>query len=145
MDVLGRIERMGRRAALPAFALAAIVLATGVLVALAPQLGLVPFAPARMIFIGATIAMWSPIFVLIGVRALTASPYDAEEAFPSMSEEAFRATVQQGPRPIGVCTNCRISIPGEYSTGSCPRCGSALDWYDIGDDRDAELVLISMS
>jgi hypothetical protein len=145
MDVLERFEKMGRMGAPVAFAAALILIALGALIAVAPDMGWTRYTSDRTIVLGSCIAIWSPIFVLLGVRSLTAQKYDAADAFPSLSEAEFIDVIASGRLPLGVCTVCKISIPGEYATGTCPRCGSMLDWYEIHEEDDAKLVLAAMS
>jgi len=82
------------------------------------------------------------IFGMVGARLLTARQYPPpEEIFPSLSADDFKAAIYIEPRPVCACAVCLIYLPAQYSSGSCPRCQSSLDWYEIATDEDADLVL----
>jgi hypothetical protein len=83
---------------------------------------------------------------MVGVRLLTRTHYpSAAEIFPPMSVEEFIATVQERCGEISVCTHCRVQVPTEFSTGSCPVCGSSVEYFEVRDEEDAKMVIAAVS
>lgn len=145
-DLLDRLEQMGRRGAPVALGIAGVLLllAVGLVIAsLVFEGGIWASGGARgLAFLFAALAM---IFGMFGVRLLTARAYPSPESlFPSLPKDEFKRAVREEERPLCVCTRCLIHLPGQFSTGACPRCASSVEYYEINTDDDADMVILGV-
>ena len=146
-DLIDRIERMGTRGAPFAVLVATLLVAAtvGLLVWSFSHFDS-PWSPILIrggAFFTATLSM---VFGMVGTRVWLGSSYpDPADVFPSMAAADFKEAVYTEARPLAACANCLIHLPGAYSTGACPRCQSALCWYEIHTDEDADLVVSSVT
>lgn len=147
ITLIDRFEQMGRRGAVPALGLAALLLLVGI--------ALIGWSftveePSRWALIGmrgggAVSGAFGVVYGMFGVRLLKESSLPSpEEIFPSLEREAFLRALREEPRPLCVCTRCRIHLPAQFSTGGCPRCSSSVDYYEVSTDEDMDMVLMSL-
>ncbi len=79
------------------------------------------------------------------LRLLLAPIYpSASSVFPSLSEEELVEAIRNRHEDICVCTRCRVIVPADFSTGSCPVCASAVDYQDVCSDEDADLAIAAL-
>ncbi len=145
--LIERLESMGRRGAWPALGLTAGLLALAAMTAGMPlftEFG--QWTTRGMHFVALLSGAFAMVLGMLGLRLLTAREYpSAESIFPSLEPDAFRRALQEEERPLCACARCRIHLPARFSTGSCPRCASSVDYYEIESDDDAEMVLLAMN
>lgn len=147
LTLLGRLEQMGRQGGMIALSISVIagLLTLSLLFfSFQPEEGL--WGPGLMRGLALLFFSLGAVFGMVGARILTARVYPSVESlFPSLSKDDFIQAVADEPRPLCVCTRCMIHLPGQFSTGSCPRCASSVDYYEITTDEDASMVLLSLS
>ena len=149
LTLIERFESMGRKGGVPALATALILL---IICAASAYTGWSnSFGDSRWMVLGPNaIAIMafglSGVFAIVGAKLLTRTSYAMpEDLFPSMHRDDFLRALREEPRPVFACTRCRIHIPAQFSTGSCPRCASSVDYLEIGDDKDAEIAASAVS
>ena len=146
MEILEKLETMGTRGAYAALGIAALLVLTAV--ALAGLSFWLEGAWGTLGLRGLAFAsvLASMLFGMVGAKGLQPSPYgSASDAFPSMGRDEFLLTVDTADRPVCVCAACFIAIPAHFSTGSCPVCASAVDYYEINTDEDAQMIRSAIS
>ena len=62
-----------------------------------------------------------------------------------MTVAEFVEFVQSRHGEICVCTHCRVQVPTEFSTGSCPVCGSSVEYHEVRNEEDAKMVISAVS
>jgi len=97
-------------------------------------------------FLAILAAAGAMVFGMVGFQLLTRNTYaSAEELFPSLHRDDFIRALNEEPRPLCVCTRCRIHLPAQFSTGGCPRCNSSVEYYEINTDEDASMAAAAVS
>ncbi len=149
-DLLERLEAMGRTGGAIAVAIAvvAFALATGLLVLSFSDAdgeqarwtrGGVRFA-AFLLF-----ALALPT-AFVGVRLLTQTHYPpATDVFPPMTVDQIVKALAERQGDVCVCSRCRVIVPAEFSTGSCPVCASSVEYHEVHTDEDAKMVIATIS
>lgn len=142
-DLLDRLDRMGPSGA-------PISVAIGLLLALlsAYLVGTAQFGEdvgrwgaLGMRSVALFTTVMSVLFLLMGLRHRAGPRYpDPSDVFPSLPAPDFREAMYAAPRPLCACSDCRIHVPAQFSTGSCPACSSSLNWHEVESDDDADLV-----
>lgn len=143
-DLIDRLERLGPSGAPIAVGLGMLLAAVAAILAVASING-DPDASrwAALGYRGGAFLFFalSMVFGMVGVRLRTGPRYpDPADVFPSVPPAEFKAAMYAGDRPLAACSECRIFLPAQYSTGACPRCSSSLGWHRIETDEDAELI-----
>jgi hypothetical protein len=148
-NLIDRLESLGRGAAIPLMVIGALFwlrcawyLWQLTMAMPAPE----GWTVVGMLFGTCTCGGLGMVFGMVGVRLKTLPQYPSvEEVFPSQSTAEFCAAVRGDPRPMVGCGECRILLPAIGDTGGCPRCGSAIHWYRVEDDADADLLVSVVS
>jgi len=144
LTILQRIEDMGRKGAPPAIALScllAIVCAMATYLAWAANEADSTWWQLAPSFVALSAGAASVVSAMVGIRLLTRVDYGApEDLFPSLHREDFLRALREETRPLCVCTRCLIHLPAQFSTGSCPRCNSSVEYYEIETDEDAKMA-----
>ena len=148
LTLLQRFENMGRKGAIPALGTAFLLLIVCVVSAYVGWVnstgdsGWMVLGPNFLAICAGAGVM---VFAMVGFQLLTRNTYaSAEELFPSMARADFVQAIHEEPRPLCVCTRCHIHLPAQFSTGSCPRCNSSVEYYEIDSNDDAEMAIAAV-
>jgi len=96
-------------------------------------------------FIGAMLLVLGLPALFYSARLLVAPVYpSAASVFPPLSPDEIEAAVRDRDGDICVCTRCRVVVPADFSTGSCPVCASSIEYQDVRSDDDAALVIAAL-
>jgi len=96
-------------------------------------------------FLGAMLLVIGLPALFFSARLLTAPVYpSATSVFPPLPADEIVAAVEGRTEDICVCTRCRVVVPADFSTGSCPVCASSIDYQDVRSDEDAALVIAAL-
>ena len=143
-DLIDRLERLGPSGAPIAVGIGLLLAGIATVLALGSITSNADVSRWAMLgyrggaFMAFALAM---VFGMVGVRLGTGPRYpDPADVFPSVPVAEFKAAMYAGDRPLVACSDCRIFLPAQYSTGACPRCSSSLGWHRIETDEDAELI-----
>lgn len=147
LSLIDRLERMGRRGAWPALSVAALLVLFSGVMAAGPLLSDTGMWTTRGMHFAALLAgALAMVFGILGARLLTAREYPpVDEIFPSLDPDDFLRAIREEERPLCACARCLIHLPARFSTGSCPRCASSVDYYEVECDDDAEMVVLAMN
>ncbi len=160
-ELLEPLERMGPRGGLIMVGLAAVaLLVAGLVFAMSMDalgLGLVSDAAGRspeqarwlqggLRFAASMAFVVSLPLAFVGVRLLTQRQYpSASEVFPPLSVNEITEALAAREGDQCVCTRCRVMVPADFSTGSCPVCASSVEYHEVCTDEDARMVLAALS
>ncbi|MEM6925292.1 MAG: hypothetical protein AAF602_00070 [Myxococcota bacterium] len=103
------------------------------------------WASAGPRFLAAMLLVFALPGLFASARLLTAPVYpSASSVFPSLPRAEFERAVRDREEPICACSRCRVIVPAAFSTGSCPVCASSIDYQDVRNDEDADLVIAAI-
>jgi len=92
---------------------------------------------AGLVFLAAAVP-----YVFEGARLLLERRYPSPaELFPPIAPDELIATLRALEQELCVCTRCMVTIPAEFSTGSCPVCASGIEYHQVATAEDATLVI----
>jgi len=149
-DLIERLEAMGRTGGVIALSagvavlLAAVALLVVSLISGEGEQGRWTMGGVRFAaFLLVAVAL--PV-LFVGARLLTQTHYPhASEVFPSLSIEELVRTLAEREGDVCVCSRCRLVVPAEFSTGSCPVCASSVEYHEVHTDEDAKMVIATIS
>lgn len=144
-DLIDRLQAMGRRGGWVALGIATGCLPAGAIltwVALYVLDG--QWLPAGVGFGASLLLVGGMVFGLVGIRLLTQRHYpSAAELFPPLAPRDFEAALRGRPSPVCACAKCRVVLDAAFSTGACPVCASSVDYYEVANDEDADMVILA--